>query len=281
MNAPDPFRDWDAAYVLGMLSADERRAYEDHLTECPPCAAAVGELAGMPGILSRLSADEATALLGDDTEAARAGADADLAGLGTSHGGDEGAGHQPSPVRALARSVGRRRSRARRRVVALVAGTGFVLALAGVGGGWAIATIGQTDAQPPVAATEPATEQATEPGTAGTAPATALRAMAQVEPGWIDAELLVTEKGWGTRFDWDCSYQEKWVEATADSREDGVTYDLVVTDRAGAETTVASWTAYGEDAGNLSASTSIATADIRSVDIRVAGTDRPIVRTVL
>ncbi len=278
MNAPDPFRDWDAAYVLGMLSPDERRTYEDHLTECPPCSAAVAELAGMPGILSRLSADEAAALLADDTEAARARADAGLAQSGASHDGLAGADHQPSTVRALARSVGRSRSRARRRVVALVAGTGVVLALAGVGGGWAIASLGQSGSQPPVAATVPATA----PGSsAGTDSANALRAMAQVEPGWIDAELLVTEKGWGTRFDWDCSYQEKWVEATEGSREEGVTYDLVVTDRGGAETTVASWTAYGEDAGNLSASTSIPTADIRSVDIRVAGTDRPIVRTVL
>ena len=59
----DPFHDWDAAYVLGLLGPDERRAFEQHLTTCASCSAAVAELAGMPGILATLSKDEAVALL--------------------------------------------------------------------------------------------------------------------------------------------------------------------------------------------------------------------------
>ncbi len=48
----------DAAYVLGALSPSDRLAYEEHLATCARCAAAVRELAGMPGLLARLDADE-------------------------------------------------------------------------------------------------------------------------------------------------------------------------------------------------------------------------------
>ena len=41
----DRFRDWDAAYVLGALSTEDRRAFERHLASCPECAADVAELA--------------------------------------------------------------------------------------------------------------------------------------------------------------------------------------------------------------------------------------------
>ncbi|MGH3533565.1 MAG: anti-sigma factor family protein [Pseudonocardiaceae bacterium] len=45
---------WDAAYVLGSLSAADRREFEAHLIGCPSCAAAVGELSGMPALLAKL-----------------------------------------------------------------------------------------------------------------------------------------------------------------------------------------------------------------------------------
>ena len=37
----DPFAHWDAAYVLGALDADDRRAYERHLDDCDHCSMAV------------------------------------------------------------------------------------------------------------------------------------------------------------------------------------------------------------------------------------------------
>ena len=40
---------WDAAYVLGALSAAERQEYEDHLTSCPSCRDAVAELGRYAG----------------------------------------------------------------------------------------------------------------------------------------------------------------------------------------------------------------------------------------
>jgi RNA polymerase sigma-70 factor (ECF subfamily) len=62
MSQPDVYADWDAAYVLGSLSVQQRHAYEEHLAECADCRAAVSELAGMPGLLSQLPVAEAMAL---------------------------------------------------------------------------------------------------------------------------------------------------------------------------------------------------------------------------
>lgn len=44
-----------AAYVLGALAPDERAAFEAHLANCAHCTRAVAELAGVPGLLARLS----------------------------------------------------------------------------------------------------------------------------------------------------------------------------------------------------------------------------------
>jgi hypothetical protein len=51
----DPFQTYDAAYVLGALSPEDRAAFETHLKECADCARAVQELAGLPGLLSQVT----------------------------------------------------------------------------------------------------------------------------------------------------------------------------------------------------------------------------------
>lgn len=53
---------WDAAYVLGSLSAADRREFEAHLLECPSCRAAVADLSGMPALLSQLDRGELAAI---------------------------------------------------------------------------------------------------------------------------------------------------------------------------------------------------------------------------
>lgn len=45
---------WDAAYVLGSLSAADRREFEHHLTGCSACRDAVAEISGVPALLSQL-----------------------------------------------------------------------------------------------------------------------------------------------------------------------------------------------------------------------------------
>lgn len=58
----DPYALWDAAYVLGALSSDERREYETHLSGCTECRSAVGELSGMPALLKTLNPDEVASI---------------------------------------------------------------------------------------------------------------------------------------------------------------------------------------------------------------------------
>lgn len=50
----DPFATFDAAYVLGALSPEDRSAYEQHLATCTACARSVQELAGLPGLLAQV-----------------------------------------------------------------------------------------------------------------------------------------------------------------------------------------------------------------------------------
>jgi hypothetical protein len=52
----DPFATFDAAYVLGALSPEDRYRFEQHLRTCDRCAASVRELAGLPGLLARVDA---------------------------------------------------------------------------------------------------------------------------------------------------------------------------------------------------------------------------------
>jgi hypothetical protein len=127
----DRYRDWDAAYVLGALDSDDRRAYERHLAKCPACSSAVAELAGLPGILSKLSSDDAVALLENDD--VFVGVDEHLR---------EGA-HTPGLVQRLAVQTTRRRRRIRFGVLGAAIA---VVALITVGG--VVYTTGQT----PVAA---------------------------------------------------------------------------------------------------------------------------------
>ncbi|WP_426595758.1 anti-sigma factor family protein [Cellulomonas sp. McL0617] len=103
----DQFRDWDAAFVLGALSPEDRRAYEDHLRTCDACRAAVGELAGMPGLLRMVPADEAM------------------------HGADDFAGGEVVQLAALAQSARRVR---RRRFATLVALAAALLVVGGLAG---------------------------------------------------------------------------------------------------------------------------------------------------
>lgn len=109
----DEFTDWDAGYVLGALPPDDRRRYEEHVAGCVSCAAAVRDLAGIPGILGELGRAEAESL------------------------------RDPSPVPTPALGGGvqpaaRRVLRRRRRVRLLVAASVIVLLAGGSGAGWVL-----------------------------------------------------------------------------------------------------------------------------------------------
>jgi hypothetical protein len=222
---------WDAAYILGALSPQDRREYEDFLAGNPTQAAALTELAGLPGILNALSPAEAVAL--DAIPAAAAGDQRPM-----------------DMMPSLARAAKRRQRRSRRNIATMVAATAAAFLAVGV-----IVTASVTGRLQP-----------------STAPS--LQAMAATGRGGITAELAVTEKAWGTRLDWKCAYTKDWSRNVS-------SYDLVVTTVDGKQTTVGTWRPAGDEAANLSAATVIPTSQIRSVDIRVAGTDVPLAVTKL
>jgi hypothetical protein len=58
----DRYVTWDAAYVLGSLSSNERREYEAHLETCERCRSAVAELSGVPALLAMLDLEDVRAL---------------------------------------------------------------------------------------------------------------------------------------------------------------------------------------------------------------------------
>ncbi|MGO4442430.1 anti-sigma factor [Mycobacterium sp. 2YAF39] len=64
----DRYATWDAAYILGSLSAEEHREYEAHLSTCPRCRAAVAELSGIPALLSKLDSADVEALGGEQSQ---------------------------------------------------------------------------------------------------------------------------------------------------------------------------------------------------------------------
>lgn len=117
---------WDAAYVLGALSPQDRRAYEDYLAADPARAAELTPLAEMPAILGALTRDEAVALT-------------DL--------GEAPAAH--SDVASLARAAAERQRRSRRTMLA--AAVAVAAALAIVGGVVGATVFGRTPSEQTVA----------------------------------------------------------------------------------------------------------------------------------
>ena len=102
-------------------------------------------------------------------------------------------------------------------------------------------------------------------------------AMSPMQPGTrpgLTAQLAVTEKKWGTELIWACEYTKDWAR-------DVESYDIVVTTKSGGQKVVGSWRPAGDEATGLSAATSVPTSQIRTVEIRVAGTEEPLAVTTL
>ncbi|HEX3003553.1 MAG TPA: anti-sigma factor [Angustibacter sp.] len=157
----------DGAYVLGALAPGERQEFEQHLHDCPACAEAVQELAGLPGLLARVDADVL-----DDAPSA-----------------DE---HAPDTLLpSLVREVRHRRRRRTVVTAMLAAAAALVVAAAGV----AASQLGQpTDRRPAAAPT--ATATSTSAG----------RPMTAVQPAPMSARLAVQPVAWGTRLVLTCRY---------------------------------------------------------------------------
>ena len=171
----DDIAEWDAAYVLGALSLEDRHTYEAYLAANPERAAALTELAGLPGILNVLSRDEAVAL--------------------TEHAGDAPAeGRTLNLMPSLASAAAKRQRRSRR-------------SLAARGGG----SRGRGRDRRPAWSAPPCFPAS---GSVPTE-AVALTAMQSTPLGGVNAALAVTEKKWGTRLDWTCEYTKDWAKNVA------------------------------------------------------------------
>ncbi len=231
--AADPYREWDAAYVLGALGPSERREYEEHLAGCEACREAVAELAGVPGLLSSLAPEDALALLGEPS--------------------DDDAGADVVPFAPLAAAA--RRSRARRRAVTLAAAAALV-----VGGVLTGLTLGGGDS-------------GGVPGGVPSAPAVAEGSTVDLEPvGALDvrATLTATARAWGTQLEWSCSYPERPAGPRYDGAAP-IAYELVLVDSDGGRTVAATWTASGTESRGLSAASAVPLTDVERVEITVAG----------
>jgi anti-sigma factor RsiW len=62
LSGHDEYAMWDAAYVLGSLSSVGRREFESHLAGCLLCPSAIGELSGLPALLSQLDREDMAAI---------------------------------------------------------------------------------------------------------------------------------------------------------------------------------------------------------------------------
>jgi hypothetical protein len=119
----DEFSLYDAAYVLGALSPADRCAFEDHLKVCAACAGSVSDLAGMPGLMSKVSLDQLT---------------------------EEAEPLPETLLPSLARTVRRERQKRRLAVGAVAAAAACVLAVGAVG-----ITKAESPARPPVTSSAP------------------------------------------------------------------------------------------------------------------------------
>jgi anti-sigma factor RsiW len=232
--ATDVYREWDAAYVLGALSSEDRREYERHLADCPACTAAMAELAGLPGLLGAVPAEEAVRLsAGGETDAAESPA--------------PNAATPPARANSLPRLLAAAR-RQRRRSRTLIAGA--IVAAAGLAASVALIVTGG--------------QGLPEPGASHAAVA-----LEQVVPGPLSADIRLIDQEWGTRIDMECSYAADRY-GTGERRP----YAMYVTDVRGEASIVASWFASPGTTVAAVGSTSLAGDEIARVDIRSVATGR-------
>ena len=185
----DKYREWDAAYVLGALSTDDRREYERHLAGCVSCTTAVAEFAGMPGLLMKIDANTAQTL-------ATVPANENVFALPL------------EPIQSLARAALKRKASLRKKMAA----------------GWAVAAslimvIGflvgsQLSSGKNIA------------GSPGSSVALGVKvSMVAIEKNSMAVDMRMASKRWGTQFTWNCIYGNDELSSTKPESYDLVVTD--------------------------------------------------------
>jgi len=234
----DPFKDWDAAYVLGALNTDERKEYESHLADCAVCSSAVTSFAGIPGILSKLDSQSAIAL--------RGGAPQELI---------ISSWNESAFIQKLAKRAEQERIHTRiLRSVGLAAAS-LILISVGVATGEVLHHSSNGNS-------------VTSSDVLGK-----VIHVTNLQPQIMTATFRVTSKAWGTRFDWNCTYADGVSDQYSSSN-----YNLIVTDTSGHNTVIATWSASGTKAVGLAATSALPESQIKSVEVTLAGSTDPLVR---
>lgn len=259
MRAVDAYAEWDAAYVLGALSSDERREFEDHLSACSVCQAAVADFAGLPGLLGRVPAGEVLAL---DLAAW------DEAGPVVPEPPEPPQVLPPMPVQVsppvrLADRLGRRRGWA---VPFAVAASALAI---GAAGGYAVAS-----------ATQPASPQPVASGRTSSA----RLAFSPVQPSGMTAVVDVVRGAASTQFRVECQYagDPAHAESGAGGRDySSVEYAIWVVDRAGHASELTAWRARAGEVMHPSGTTRVPYASITAVEIRQVDGGQTVMRAAL
>jgi hypothetical protein len=258
----DRYREWDAAYVLGALSPDDRREYEAHVAECEECAAAVAELAGMPGLLAAVDLDD----------------------VGLSPGMESGPGTEPGPDRTmpapnllprLLAAARRERQRTRRAIAAAM------VAVAAAAAALALVLPAALDEGDPtgdasVGSAGP-TAQSEEPGELFVDERVE---MSSVVPSPLSADFRLAAESWGSRIETRCRYSASDLRRPFyNVGEQG--YALYVTDTSGEPTVVATWSAAPGSSVELVGSTRLRRHEIARVDIRSLATGQVLLASTI
>jgi hypothetical protein len=256
-HGPDEYRRWDAAYVLGALSPVERREFEEHLATCPTCQSEVAEVAGMPGILSQMSPEDA-AVLAAPEEALDAEPPDRLRDRGDEirDRGDPAVDKLREPVDEIT-GQGKPDRQRRRLVRAVVVLAAALVLLAGV--------VGVSVLRGSLGVEQP------------TAAGPFRLAFSPVVPTDITAVVDVVPLPAGTELNVECQYAD---EGTGPSPT-GRGYDIVVVDRSGHATPIKSWTARPAHKMTPSGTSSLPVSEIARVEIRPEGKPQPLLRAEL
>lgn len=218
----------DGAYVLGALSPSYRQEFEQHLAGCVDCTRAVGELAGLPGLLGCVNASVV----------------------------EEPEVYGPVPATLLP-ALSREVRNARRRRAWTAAG----LTAAAVAASVAL-TVGQVGRDETAARTDPgASSRPADPPASDVAP----RRMQPVGDVPVRATVTLEQVTWGTRLELVCTYDSQWVEYELPPEVD---YTLYVRTRDGRAERVGSWQSVDGRPMQLTAGTAASADELDSVEVR-------------
>jgi hypothetical protein len=159
----------DAAYVLGSLSPADRLEFERHLPGCERCRRSVADLAGMPGLLSRVPREQV----------------------------EEPLPFEPLPETVLPSLVATVRREQRRKAILATLGAAAAVAVVALG---ATALQAARDDGPLPQAEPSSTSSSSSPSLAPAVP------MDVVVDWGASADLSVTQLASGTKFWWSCRY---------------------------------------------------------------------------